>query len=146
MVHKASALIVLYCIFILTLLVLFIIAVKDLIERDHSSFSKRDTNQNSALMICLKKKKMGFVDMLLASSKTNLNIEDASGNNAAMYALKNDMKDCLKKILARNDLSINHKNKDDQSLLSIAMEKKEFDVIRTILEKPVVDYIITNCN
>ena len=139
MVRKASALIVLYCIFILTLLVLFIIAVKDLIERDHSSFSKRDTNQNSALMICLKKKKMGFVDMLLASSKTNLNIEDASGNNAAMYALKNDMKDCLKKILARNDLSINHKNKEGQSLLSIAMEKKMLDAIRTILEKQDVD-------
>ena len=101
MVRKASALIVLYCIFILTLLVLFIIAVKDLIERDHSSFSKRDTNQNSALMICLKKKKMGFVDMLLASSKTNLNIEDANGNNAATYALKNGMKDCLTVILAQ---------------------------------------------
>ena len=79
----------------------FFIAAKDLIEKDHSSFSKGDTNQNSALMICLKKKKMGFVDMLLASSKTNLNIEDANGNNAATYALKNGMKDCLTVILAQ---------------------------------------------
>ena len=125
--------------FLTTLPVLVLIAVKDLIEKDHSTFSKRDTNQNSALMICLKKKKMDFVDMLLASSETNVNIEDANGNNAAIYALKNDMLDCLKKILARNDLSINHKNKDGQSLLSISMEKKEFDVIRTILEKQDVD-------
>ena len=54
-------------------------------------------------------------------------------------SLKNDMKDCLKKILARKDLSINHKNKEGQSLLSIAMEKKELDVMKAILDKPDVD-------
>ena len=90
-------------------------------------------------MICLKKRKMTFADMLLTSSETNINIEDANRDTAALLALKNDMKDCLKKILARKDLSINHKNKKGQSLLSIAMEKKELDVIKTILEKPDVD-------
>ena len=90
-------------------------------------------------MICLKKRKMTFADMLLASSEPNINIEDANGDTAALLALKNDMKDCLKKILARKDLSINHKNKKGQSLLSIAMEKKELDVIKTILEKTDVD-------
>ena len=135
----------------------FIIAVKDLFEKDHSTFSKGDKNQNNALMICLKKRKMTFADMLLASSETNINIEDANGDTAALLALKNDMritnavniyhflslkndmKNCLKKILARKDLSINHKNKEGQSLLSIAMEKKELDVIKTILDKPNVD-------
>ena len=90
-------------------------------------------------MICLKKRKMTFADMLLASSEMNINFEDANGDTAALLALKNDMKDCLKKILARKDLSINHKNKEGQSLLSIAMEKKELDVIKTILDKPDVD-------
>ena len=90
-------------------------------------------------MICLKKRKMDFADMLLASSETNINMADANGDTVATYALKNDMKDCLKKILARKDLSINHKNKEGQSLLSIAMEKKELDVIKTILDKPNVD-------
>ena len=90
-------------------------------------------------MICLKKRKMDFADMLLASSETNINMADANGDTVAAYALKNDMKDCLKKILARKDLSINHKNKEGQSLLSIAMEKKELDVIKTILDKPDVD-------
>jgi len=102
------------------------ILVQDLIDNEEATFSKRDSNQNSALMICLKKKKMEFVDMLLASAKTNVNVEDANGDNAATFALKNDMKDCLKKILGRADL-LNH-------YLSIAMEKKDLDEIKEIMK------------
>lgn len=113
-----------------------------LINENKESLNFEDSNQHTPLFYAIHNLNVDYVKNILAR-KANPNHTDSLNNNSLTYAVgqegwtQEDLKDkndIIKELLKYN-VDFTHKNKHEESALSLAIHKKEMDIVAQLLWK-----------
>ena len=102
------------------------------LEKNKSLIEEKNNGGNTALLLALKKGKLGFVEFLLENG-ANIKAKDKDLNNVAHIAFQRGLREYLKQFLESKNLKIDEKNAAGKSLLHLAIEEYDLQMATLLL-------------